>query len=656
MCGIIGYIGSKDIVPLLLKGLRSLEYRGYDSSGIALHEGNKLTVVKSAGKLSKLEETINNNGFHLVPENGQVRAGFSARGGHTFGRKHTPTNCGIGHTRWATHGEPSDINAHPHFDTDEKIAVVHNGIIRNYMEIREKLINSGIKFVSETDTEVIVQLIAFYLKSNVGAGFPPKAGPPSVDTPAHTINAICKSVNELQGSYALAILFKEESNMIYAVRKESPLVIGLGEKENYLASDSPTLSQFVDKIVRLYDHEIAAVTKEKVVFYNFNGKKISKVPERITRTKDFLDKRGFKHYLAKEINEQAEVVSNLLGDYLPSVQKQVKLDFLGLNKDFLNNVDRILILACGTAYHAGLVGKYVIENLTSVPVEVQFASEFLTSKPLLTESSLVIGISQSGETADTLASVKKAKATGATLIGITNRPDSALADLAKEHLIVSKAGIEVSVAATKTFIAQITILYLLAMYIAETINAVGTSRDLSLLKQELRLIPRLIDQTLSRAEYYQEQVIKYANKPDFVFIGRGINYPIALEAALKLKELSYIHASGYASGEMKHGPIAVLEEEVPVVSVVVPGESYDRVFQNSLEAKARCAPMIVVAVDGDKKVESIFDTVLHIPQVSEILSPFLTVIPLQFLAYYIAEHLGRDVDQPRNLAKSVTVE
>ena len=606
MCGIIGYIGSKEVIPILLEGLQLLEYRGYDSSGIAMHSGSTLDVIKSSGKLSKLKEVIKKNG---------------TKNGHR--------SCGIGHTRWATHGEPTDLNAHPHFDTDEKIAVVHNGIIRNYQEVRETLTKQGTKFSSETDTEVIVQLIAANLKEK-----------------NNIMDAICKSVNQLDGSYALAILFKDEKDKIYAVRKESPLVVGIGENENYLASDSATVSRFVNKIIRLSDNEIAELTRNNVEFFNFSGNKIKKETEVITKAQDFLDKRGFKHYLAKEINEQSEVVSNLLNE-----KNCVKFD-----KSFLQNIDRILILACGTAYHAGLVGKYVLEELTGIPVEVEYSSEFLCRgliNQTPTKNLLVIGISQSGETADTLAAVKKAKLTSAKIIGITNKTDSELANLCKDNLIISKAGTEVSVAATKTFTAQITVLYLLAIYIAE--GGVPGPR-LHEIKHELRSLPQLIDQNLSPAEYYEEQIIKYAEKPDFVFIGRGINYPIALEAALKLKELSYIHASGYAAGEMKHGPIAVLEEKVPVVSIVVPGKTYDRVFQNSIEAKSRSAPMIAVAVDGDKKIESVFDTVLHIPPISEILSPFLTVIPLQFLAYYIANKLGRDVDQPRNLAKSVTVE
>lgn len=621
MCGIVGYVGEKEIVPILLKGLHSLEYRGYDSSGIALHSGSSLSVIKSPGKITMLEKILSEKGKNTKRDLGKFPKPF----------------CGIGHTRWATHGEPNKNNAHPHFDTDEKIAVVHNGIIRNYQEIKERLVKAGVKFASETDTEVIVQLIAFNLK---------KAG--------SVLKSICISVNELDGSYALAVLFKDEPEKIYGVRKESSLVIGLGENENYLASDSSALSQHVDKVIRLGDNEIAEVMKDKIVFYNFSGETISKEAQPVIKSKDVMDKKGFKHYLAKEINEQADVVAHLLSDFLPDYNQPVKLDNLKLEKSFLQNIDRILILACGTAYHAGLVGKYVIENVANIPVEVQLASEFLSTKALLTKKSLVIGISQSGETADTLAAVKKAISSGATLIGITNRSDSALADLAKDHLIISKAGLEVSVCATKTFIAQITILYLLAIYIAEALSSNGSI--LNSFKQELRMIPQLIDQTLTRAETYQEQVIKYAQKPDFVFIGRGINYPIALEAALKLKEISYIHASGYAAGEMKHGPIAVLDPDVPVVSIIMPGETYDRTFQNSIEAKSRSAPMIAIAADGDKKVESVFNTVLHIPSVNEILSPFLTIIPMQLLAYYIAEKLGRDIDQPRNLAKSVTVE
>ena len=623
MCGIIGYVGNKEIIPILLEGLHSLEYRGYDSSGIAIHEGNNLNVVKAAGKLCCLEEILKTNNGNKSGKNGHI-------------------SCGVGHTRWATHGEASDINAHPHIDREEKIAVVHNGIIRNYQEVREKLLKSGVNFISETDTEVIVQLISYNFKNS-----------------RSIIEAICSTVNELDGSFALGILFKQESEKIYAARKESPIIIGMGENENYLASDCATLSLFVSKIIRLGDNEIAEITKDRVKLFSFKGEEITKSPQTVTKSKDFLDKKGFKHHLIKEISEQADVISNLLTNHLKAASKdksaRINLDYINLNADFLKNIDRILILACGTAYHAGLIGKFVLENLTGIPTEVQFASESLNTKSLLTKKSLVIGISQSGETADTLSAVKKAQDSGATLIGITNNQLSELANLAKEHLLISKAGAEISVAATKTFTAQITMLYLLAIYIAETIGS-KKERSLDLLKQELRLLPQLVDQTILRAEEYQEQVLKYADKPDFVFIGRGINYPIALEAALKLKELSYIHASGYASGEMKHGPIAVLDPNVPVVSIVVPGETYDRVLQNSMEAKTRHAPMIAVAVDGDKKAGGIFDTVLYIPPVIEIASPFLTIIPLQFLAYYIAEHLERDVDQPRNLAKSVTVE
>lgn len=616
MCGIVGYVGNKKAVPILLEGLHCLEYRGYDSSGIAIHNGDEINIYKSVGKLTNLEDVLNK----------------------TLNRNQEK-NCGIGHTRWATHGEPSDINAHPHFDTDENIAVVHNGIIRNFQEVRETLELSGIKFKSQTDTEVVVQLLAQHYKSTKSI-----------------LASICKTINELDGSYALGVMFKNEPDKIYAVRKESPLVIGIGKDENYIASDSPTVSRFVDRIVRLGDHEIAEITKEKVKFFNFTGEEIFKTPEKITKSKDFLDKRGFKHYLAKEINEQSEVVGNLISAYGPAIEKKpsVKFEHLNLEEAFVQNIDRILILACGTAYHAGLVGKFVMEKLIKKPVEVVLASEFLNMETLLTPKSLVIGISQSGETADTIAAIKKALISGAKLVGITNREDSELSHLSKNSLILTKAGVEVSVAATKTFISQMTVLYQLAIYLCEKLNI--ENDQLSLVKNEMRHLPQLIDQTLSRSEYYQEQVVKYSTKPDFVFIGRGINYPIALEAALKLKELSYIHASGYASGEMKHGPIAVLDPNVPVVSIVVPGETYERVFQNSIEAKSRQAPMIAVAVDGDKKIDSIFDTVLHVPAVSELLSPFLTVIPMQFLSYYIAEHIGCDVDQPRNLAKSVTVE
>ena len=391
MCGIVGYTGNKEIIPILLEGLSSLEYRGYDSTGIAIHEGNTLNIIKSIGKLQKLKAVLKTK---------KGKNGYSS--------------CGIGHTRWATHGEPSDINAHPHFDDEEKVAVVHNGIIRNYEEIKEKLLKQGKTFKTQTDTEVIVQLIASYLDKN--------------ETP---LNAISKALNEMDGSYAISILFRNESEKIYAACKEAPLVIGCGKNENYLASDTMTLTQFVDKVVRLKDGEIAVITKENISFFDLKGKELKREFTLVKMSKDLLDKRGFKHYLAKEINEQANVVSNLLSEYLPDYQKPILFDYLDLSKGFLKDLDRVLILACGTAYHAGLIGKHILEKLISVPVEVQFSSEFSCSgwgtQPLLTKKSLVISISQSGETADTLSAVKRTISSEAKIIGITNRSDSALA-------------------------------------------------------------------------------------------------------------------------------------------------------------------------------------------------------------------------------------
>lgn len=626
MCGIVGYLGPTQAAPVLLSELRCLEYRGYDSAGVAIIEDGKLVVLKAAGKLSNLENLLNDS-------NPQATAG-------------------IGHTRWATHGVPNDENAHPHMDCSSSLAVVHNGIIENYQELRSQLISKGHNFVSQTDTEVVSHVIEEELERHRG----------------DMISAIKGAVKRLEGAYALGIVSQNIPDKIYAVNQHYSLAVGLGENESFLASDSIAVSQYTNSILRLEQCEIAEITTSGVKLFSFDGDEVVRPPVVMEKNPYVIDKKGYRHFLLKEIHEQPMIMRQTLGKYLNHPDRPVDFNFgrdadgcqnfgpVGFNlaPEQIKGIGRIQIVGCGTAYYSGLVGKYVIEDLCGIPVEVEIASELRGRKVLTDEHTLVIAVSQSGETADTLAAITEASQKGGLTMGITNRPDSHLSRLTP-NLIVTECGIEVSVAATKTFVAQVASFYLLALHIAEIKGTVSPER-LFELKRSLLSVPTLQEQVLAREQTIRQQVVAYAEADDFCFIGRGLNYPIALEGALKLKELSYIHASGYAAGELKHGPIAVLDSKVPVVSVMVPGVVYDKLLSNAQEAKARNAQMIAVAVDGDKEAAKIFDTVLSIPYVEEFISPFITILPLQLLAYFIADYLGKDVDQPRNLAKSVTVE
>jgi glucosamine--fructose-6-phosphate aminotransferase (isomerizing) len=625
MCGIVGYTGFKPAKDILIEGLKSLEYRGYDSSGLALlGSDGKISVVKSVGKISQLEVKIHET--IKTP----VNVG-SASLNHNSPNDITKSSCGIGHTRWATHGKPSDINSHPHQDSSGDIALVHNGIIKNYYQLKQELIAQGEMFISQTDTEVIVRLFAQIRK-----------------TQTDDIQALIETIKKLEGSYAIALILKNK-NTILAAKSQSPLVIGIGENENYLASDSSTVLQFTDKILRLKDLQIAVISPDEVSIFDLDYNKQKNEINQCQQVSSILNKGPYKHFLLKEIHEQAGVISRMLSGF--------ETAFKNINIDF-KSISRISFTACGSAYHSALIGKYLIESWTRIPVEVALASEFCSSTPVLDANHLVIGISQSGETADTLSAVKLAQDNGSKTMAITNKQDSALYEMCYPNNYVTPAGIEVSVASTKAFTSQVMALYMLACHIRET----RLGLDCSDIKKELHELPLIIDQVVEREESYKNQFLKYANYRDFLFLSRGINYPIALEGALKLKELSYIHATGYPSGEMKHGPIAILDSKVPVLNIAINGPSeleqtiYKKTLSNAEEAKARLSPSLVVACDSNPDVKGLFDEVIYIPDIKQIYSPIIACIPLQYLAYFIAQELGKDVDQPRNLAKSVTVE
>ncbi|MCC6977358.1 MAG: glutamine--fructose-6-phosphate transaminase (isomerizing) [Candidatus Melainabacteria bacterium] len=635
MCGIVGYLGPSKAAPVLLSELRCLEYRGYDSAGVAIIQDGELSVLKAAGKLNNLEKLITDN-------------------------KPTAT-VGIGHTRWATHGVPNDQNAHPHLDASKTIAVVHNGIIENYEELKEQLIKEGYAFESDTDTEVIAHLISKVYEQE-----------------QDMLKAIFKTVGLLRGAYALGVVSQKHPDKIYAINQHYSLSVGLGNNESFLASDSMAVRQYTNKVVRLEQSEIAEITVDGVRLFAFDGKEVKRRPMSLDSNPYVIDKGGYKHFLLKEIHEQPLVLRQTLAKYLVHPTKPVSFiphitpnsngaatnneEENQLSKSYgvhltqmeLKGIDRIQIVACGTAYHASLVGKLIIEQLCNLPVAVDIASEIRGRRLMVNESSLTIAVSQSGETADTLAALEEAKKLGSFTLGITNRPDSHLSQITS-NLIVTECGIEVSVAATKTYLAQLTSFYLLGIYLAEARGAITTEQARKL-KSDLNAIPTLLEQILAKENEIRLASLKYADAHDVVFIGRGFNYPTALEGALKLKELSYIHASGYAAGELKHGPIAVLDSKVPVVTVLVPGVVYEKTLSNAQEARARNAQMIAVAVEGDEQAARTFDTVLSIPAVDEFFSPLLTVVPMQLMSYFIADYLGKDVDQPRNLAKSVTVE
>ncbi len=615
MCGIVGYTGYRKVIEVLFNGLTNLEYRGYDSAGIAVRDENEIKIYKSLGKLINLKNEVERC-------KSQIK---------------NPTS-GIGHIRWATHGSPSLINAHPHTCSCGKLAVVHNGIIENYKALREELLQQGCVFRSQTDTETIAHLVALeYSKVK------------------DLEEAVRNSVKRLQGAYAICVMHKDVPDVIVGARKHAPMLIGVGEGENFIASDTPAVIEYTKKTIYLEDNEIALVTKNNVKITDINGNIVNKKVEVLPWEPVALSKLGYKHFMLKEIHEQPDVIRNVLNGKLYDIDEAIKLNEVKIDKEKLKDLNKIEIIACGTSLNAALVGKYLIEDFAGISVEVEASSEYIYRKTTTNSSTLVIGVSQSGETADTITAIKQAKEKKSHVLIITNRPDSNMARLA-DSLIPLNAGIEVSVAATKSYSAQLISFYLLAIYLAEIKNSLN-KEYLKNLKHELIQLPTKMEEILSNTSNIQECARKFSSYKNFIYIARGINLSSAYEGALKLKEISYINATGYPAGELKHGPIAMLDETMPVLSILIPGGiCYEKILSNSEEAKARNAKLIALTSSEDENIKNLFDFVIKIPSISEILSPALTCVPLQLLAYYIAEFLGKDVDQPRNLAKSVTVE
>jgi len=641
MCGIVALIGSREAAPQLLEGLRQLEYRGYDSAGIATVEQGPVPSEGRAGQL------------HCLKAEGKL-VNLTAR----YEGQGAPGHCGIGHTRWATHGKPEERNAHPHLDGSGELAVVQNGIIENHRSLREELQAGGVVFRSDTDTEVIPHLIARRLAALQQQGRRADG--------ALLLEAVQQVLPLLHGAYALAVVWAQTPGALVVARRQAPLLIGLGEGEFLCASDTPALAGFTRTILPLEDGEVALLTPLGIELYDGAGARVQRTPSLLSGTEHVADKRSFRHFMHKEIHEQPETAALWVARHLPPSGEA--LVALPLDEELYAGVERIQILACGTSRHAAKVGAYLLEQLAGIPTTVFYASEFRYAPPPLVPHTLTIGVTQSGETADTLAALVMEQerrqraadpAFAPNLLGITNRPESSLSRLVP-HILDIGAGIEVGVAATKTFLAQLLAFYGLAVAFAErrTHRAEAGARtpaQLRALVEELRALPAVLQQLVNdHDQRCAELAHLFADTQDVIFLGRGINYPIAMEGALKLKEISYIHAEGYPAGEMKHGPIALLDARVPVVSIAVPGTVFDKVLSNAQEAKARDAQLIGVAPACPDT--EIFDVLLPLPPVDELLSPLLTVIPMQLLSYHIAAHRGLDVDQPRNLAKSVTVE
>jgi len=609
MCGIVGYVGDKGALPILVEGLKRLEYRGYDSVGIAVISKDNIIIKKCKGKIKDLEAFLK-------------------------GREISESCIGISHNRWATHGAPTNINAHPHQDCSGDIAVVHNGIIENFSELKKQLIKEGHSFKSQTDTEVISHLVEKYYKGDLK-------------------EAVWKTLKDLKGSFALGVISKNEPDRIVAARKESPLIVGIGKGENFIASDVPAILRHTKKVIYLEDGEIALLTKFNVEVFGSDGKARKKNIDIIKWSLDSAQKSGFGHFMLKEIHEQPKVLKQIVSSRVKG-DSEFNLEGINIPDETIKDISNIIIIACGTAYHAGLVGKYILEKFTKIPVSIDLSSEFRYRGPIVNKNTLTIAISQSGETADTLAAVKEAKEKSARILSICNVVGSSLAR-ASDGVLYTYAGPEIGVASTKAYTAQLAILYLLAFYIADKKRLLKSNLKKSLLK-EFKTIPKMIENVLGKKNRIQKIAEKHLNFGSFLYLGRNLNFPTALEGALKLKEISYIPAEGYAAGEMKHGPIALIDEYRAVVCIAPESFVYEKMVSNIEEICARKGKVITVATEGDKGIKSFTKEIIYIPRIDEIFSPFVTVVPLQLLAYYIALKRGCDVDQPRNLAKSVTVE
>ena len=611
MCGIVGYIGKRPAAPILLDGLSKLEYRGYDSAGMAIYDGTQINIEKCTGRLKVLSELTHD--------------------GSTM-----PGTVGIGHTRWATHGEPNDRNAHPQFNETRSIAVVHNGIIENYMKLKNKLINRGYQFISETDTEVVAHLLEYYYKKTNG----------------DVIDTITKVMHRVEGSYALGIIFAEHPDEVYALRKDSPLIVGKSEEGNLIASDVPAVLKYTRDVYYIENEEIACLTADAIAFFNSDGESIEKTSKTIEWDINAAEKGGYEHFMLKEMYEQPKTVRDTL---TPRIKDgKIVIEELGMSEEEIRAINRIHIVACGSAYHTGVTAKYIMEGLARIPVEVDLASEFRYRNPILNKGDLVVIISQSGETADSLAALREAKAQGITTLGIVNVVGSSIAREA-DRVMYTWAGPEIAVATTKAYTAQLIAHYLLAIHFAQ-VKGMVTEEEVAEMLIDLKAIPAQIEMLLANKGNIQKIANRYVGAKDVFFIGRGIDYAIGMEGSLKLKEISYVHSEAYAAGELKHGTISLIEEGTLVTAIVTQKDLYKKTMSNIVEVLSRGAVVLAVTNEDNNEIEKNADYVIYIPQTNKYFTNSLAIIPLQLFAYYVSVGKGCDVDKPRNLAKSVTVE
>lgn len=611
MCGIVAYIGPKEAYPIILKGLKRLEYRGYDSSGVALMN-NELRTYKKKGKVAELEEMLVGRDVHA--------------------------NAGIGHTRWATHGEPCDRNAHPHTSANGKLAMVHNGIIENYALLKKELENKGYKFESDTDTEVLLKFIEDI----------------QVNNNCSLEEAVRIALKRVVGAYVILLLDQDNPDTIIAARKGSPLVIGIGKGEHFLASDASPIIEYTKEVVYVNDYELAIIKADELVLKNLGNEKITPYVQKLDMELAAIEKGGYDHFMLKEIFEQPSTIQDCLRGRLDAAAGTITMAGVEKYMEALVNAPRIIMIACGTSWHAGLVAEYVFEELCRIPVEVEYASEFRYRNPIVNKGDVIIAISQSGETADTLVAIEKAKEQGAIIFGVVNAVGSSIARISHAGAY-THAGPEIGVASTKAFTAQLAVLNMIALKIAQTKGTITKERYLHLLN-EMQEVPEKVATVLSSSEHIKAVAEKYKDARDFLYLGRGYNFPVALEGALKLKEISYIHAEGYPAAEMKHGPIALVDEQLPVVFVATKDAYHEKIVSNIQEIKARKGMVLATITEGDDTISGMADDVLTVPSADELIAPMLSVIPMQLLAYYVGVAKGLDVDKPRNLAKSVTVE
>ena len=612
MCGIVGYTGPREAYPIILKGLKRLEYRGYDSSGVALLQGNTINVYKKKGKVAELEE--------------------SAIG------KNLQSHIGIGHTRWATHGEPSDRNAHPHQSQSGRLAMIHNGIIENYAQINQELISKGYQFKSDTDTEVLLNFIEAIKLEN--------------ECPLE--EALRIALKRIVGAYCILLISDDDPETIIAARKGSPLVIGIGKGEHFLASDASPIIEYTKEVVYVNDYEIAIVRPDELILKNLGNEKQTPFITKLDMELAAIEKGGYDHFMIKEIHEQPDTIFDCLRGRLLPQSKQIMMGGIENNMDAFIHANRIMIVACGTSWHAGLIAEYLIEELCRIPVEVEYASEFRYRNPVIHKGDIIIAISQSGETADTLVALESAKEKGAFIFGVVNAVGSSIARLSHAGAY-THSGPEIGVASTKAFTGQLAVLMMMALKIGYARNTITEDRYVQLM-QDLESVPEKVKEILADTTNIQRIAEKYKDATDFLFLGRGYNFPVALEGALKLKEISYIHAEGYPAAEMKHGPIALVDEKLPVVFVATKDSYYEKIVSNVQEIKARKGKVLAVATIGDTIIPGMADDVMLVPDADEVIAPLLSVVPLQLLSYYVGLAKGLDVDKPRNLAKSVTVE